>query len=122
MPEALRKTLHTITTLENFDAPLNSIRSTCRKGRKWADVEIGEEIDLTIGESDADRNPYGRAVVLRVDYLRFCDIGRFPHVITNHSIRSRVNTERLLEAMRRAYGESFSVLTPVTVLFYKRIA
>lgn len=117
-----RKSLHTISTPELFAPPIGMISSTCRMGRKWQDVEIGEEIDLTLGPSDAERNPFGRAVVVRLEYLRFGDLRFERHIATNHSRRSRESREALFAAMRRAYAESFNMDTPVTVLFYRRLA
>jgi hypothetical protein len=121
MSEAL-KVLHTISPdSANFDAPIGELRSTCRMGRKWLDVEIGEEIELTIGPSDTERCYFGKAVVVRIDHLPFDRLNILDHVHTNHSRRSRASHLALFATMQRAYGECFKENTPVTVLFYRLI-
>jgi hypothetical protein len=116
------KQLHTITQPDNFDAPRGLVRSTCRLGPKWRDVEIGEQIELTIGPGDTDRNVIGKAVVLRVDYLAFHQLNHRTHVATNHSRNSRKDKEALFSAMKRAYGEKFTNTSAVNVLFYRRLS
>ena len=115
------KQLHTITTPDLFDAPRGSVRSTTRLGAKWRDVEIGEEIELTIGPTDQDRNVIGKAVIVRVDYLGFDRLVRRSHIATNHSRNSR-KSPALASAMMRAYGEKFTPTSPVSVVFYRRLS
>jgi hypothetical protein len=114
--------LHTINTPENHDVSVGVIRSTCRRGVKWTEVKIGDQIELTLGPSDTERNPFGTGEVIGYDVLRFRDLNEKRHVFTNHSLNSNTSQEALFAAMQRAYGPEFSYEDVVTVLFYRRIA
>lgn len=116
------RTLHTITPDPKlFDAPIGEVRSTCRLGRGWLDkVTPGDIVEMTIGPTDGERNPFGVALILRTEFLHFYALELSRHIATNHSIRHRQDIDALHAAMVRAYGDKFNQDALVTVVFYSR--
>lgn len=109
------RTMHMLHTL---DVEVGRLGSTVRSGFKWADLKIGESIELCVCEPEHDIQ--GAGVVDRLWFGYFEDI---PAKLLSyeHEVRSR-EYRGLLDSMRKAYGAQFGEHDPVTVVVYGRFS
>src|SRR6185295_10469414 len=113
--------MRTMHMLHSLDLDVWHEGVTVRKGFKWADVEMGEELDLCVCTRDPETHDVqGKGTVEGVWVGRF---GELPASLIEleHEESSRVYSG-LLESMRRAYGEDFEEDTFVTVVMYTRVS
>jgi hypothetical protein len=106
--------------LHSLDAGLGATASTVRNGFKWADLEEREQIELCVCTRDPETHDVqGTGVVLALWFGYFKDI---PARLLKyeHEVRSR-EYSGLLDSMRKAYGDTFNEVSPVTVIVYRRI-
>lgn len=111
------RTLHMLHTL---DVEPGEFTSTVRNGFKWADLKIGEQIELCVClPTPQDHVVSGIGEVTELWFGRFEDIPA--RLIANeHEVQSRAYNG-LYASMVRAYGETFSAKSPVTVVGYQRV-
>ena len=112
--------MRTLHMLHLLDADLGATASTVRNGFKWADLEPSEHIELCVCTRDPETHDVqGEGVVLTLWFGYFKDI---PAKLLSyeHEVRSRLYSG-LLDSMRKAYGDTFNEVSPVTVIIYKRI-
>lgn len=108
------RTLHMLHTL---DIEVGEITSTVRNGFKWADLELGESIELCVC-LDGGHEVKGTGTIVELWFGKFRDIPA-QKIANEHEVRSRTYNG-LLDSMRKAYGEKFSESAPVTVVVYMR--
>lgn len=113
--------LHTITTPENYDAPIGEIRSTCRRGTKWMDLRIDTKVILTVGKTEFERNVVGEGIIVGKEYMFFEDLND-RHIKSNHSKFNQLGIMPLFQTMKEFYGDDFNWDSQVTILFYRRIS
>lgn len=94
--------------------------STVRNGLKWADLKIGERIELCVcTPTPQDHKIEGEGEIVGLWFGKFGDIPA--RLIANeHEVSSR-NYNGLYASMVRAYGASFNTDNPVTAVEYMRI-
>ena len=105
--------------LHKLDVSVGEETSTVRNGFKWADLKIGEEIELCVCyPTPQDHHIVGVGAITNLWFGYFSDVPS--RLIANeHEIRSR-SYFGLLESMRKAYP-GFTEFNPVTVVSYERI-
>ena len=120
--------------LHSLDADVGAAASTVRKGGKWADLSHKEHFKLcvcsdrcqrpdecgTVGESCANCSIEGEGETIMLWFGRFNDIPA-RYLSLEHEVRSR-EFNGLFDSMRKAYGETFYLDSPVTVVVYQRVA
>ena len=109
--------------LHSLDCEKGQFGSTVRKGNKWADA-FGLTLELCVCEpyfdvpQEMSHTVEGHGVVTDIWQGKFKDVPA-RYLELEHEIRSR-QYSGLLDSMRKAYGEDFSINDEVVVLVYLR--
>lgn len=92
-----------------------AVNLTVRKGLKWSDIQVGEEVEIRETGNEVDAAQI--ATIWDVKVIRFVDLQEYAHMLKLEHDPDCQTFQGLFKVMKKVY-DGFSLHELVTLVFY----